>query len=433
MTSDRVDVLVVGGGPAGLAAAIELRRRGLGRIVVAEREREPGGIPRHSDHQGYGLIDLHRPLTGPEYARRYAHAAAGAGVEIRTETSVTGWVDERVASTTSSAGLIDIEARAVVLATGCRERPRSARLVPGTRPAGIFTTGALQQAVHIGLAIGDSAVVVGAEHVSFSALMTLHHAGVRPVAMVTEHPHHQTYAPLALATARRYHTPVLTGQRLTRILGRERVEGVEITDVAAGTTRVLDCDTVVFTGDWIPDHELARMAGLAIDPGTKGPRVDGAFRTSSSGVFAVGNLLHGAETSDVVTGEGRDVGGAVTAWLKDGRWTSEPVIPIVAEAPIAWIAPNCVMPGPGTGLGDTRFRLRVSSSAESAKVDVTQDGRRLWRGRPVTGMVASFAPGLPDALLHGPLVPGRSAHLPGTWQTLVRAGGGPITVAIDET
>ena len=160
----------------------------------------------------------------------------------------------------------DVDADAVILATGARERPRSARLVPGDRPPGIFTTGSLQQLAMKGLRVGTRAVIVGAEHVSFSAVLTLGHVGCRTVAMVTPQARHQTHAVLKFAAATTRRVPVLTGVDVAAIVGRRRVAHVELTD-----GRRIECDTVVFTGDWIPDHELARRSGLTMDPAIKGP------------------------------------------------------------------------------------------------------------------------------------------------------------------
>ena len=169
-----VDALVVGGGPAGLAAATALRGAGAGHVVIIEREDEAGGTPRLCAHTGFGLRDLRRVLSGPAYARRWVERAAAAGVDIRTRAMVTGWSAQARAEVTGPRGLLEIDARAVVLATGARERPRAARLVPGTRPAGVFTTGQLQQWVHRErLPVGRRALVVGAEHVSYSAVLTL--------------------------------------------------------------------------------------------------------------------------------------------------------------------------------------------------------------------------------------------------------------------
>jgi len=184
----RAGVVVVGAGPAGLSAALELRRLGVGSVLVAEREAAAGGVPRHSWHTGYGLCDLHRVMTGPAYARALAAAAVAAGVRLRLGTTVTGVSGSAgLVTMTSTAGAETVEAAAVLLATGCRERPRTARLVPGDRPAGVMTTGELQQRVYLGSErFSGRAVVVGAEHVSFSAAMTLSHAGADVVALVTE-------------------------------------------------------------------------------------------------------------------------------------------------------------------------------------------------------------------------------------------------------
>lgn len=326
------DVVVVGGGPAGLSAAIELRRRGAGRVIVYERELQPGGVPRHTAHLGYGLRDLHRITTGPRYAAALTRRAERAGVEIEVGRAVRSFGAGTVA-TTGPGGPNAVTAGAVLLATGVRERPRAARLVPGDRPAGVLTTGALQQftALHH-QRVGSRAVIVGAEHVSFSAVLTLRHAGCEVVAMTTPLPRHQTYAPLALATARRHRVPVLTGVDVAEIVGRSRVEAVILTD---GTR--LACDTVVFTGDWVPDHELARTGGLPMAAGSKSPIVDTGWRTEQRGVFAIGNLVHPAETADVCALDGRAVATHVMDWLALGQWP-DAVVPIAATSPLRWAA-----------------------------------------------------------------------------------------------
>ena len=327
------DVLIVGGGPAGLATATALRGLGVESVVVVEREDEPGGIARHSDHTGYGLRDLHRVMRGPAYARALTDRAMRAGAEILTEASVTGWhgpATERSVEITSPSGTTIITTRALVLATGCRERPRAARLVPGTRPSGVLTTGALQRLVARGLPVGTRALVVGAEHVSYSAALTLRHAGVSVAAMVTREPAHESFAVFAFAARVAMRIPLRVGTAVTRILGRTRVEAVELTDLARGTTEVVECDTVVFTGDWVPDYELARRGRLVIDPGTAAPRVDAGLRTSVPGVFAAGNLLHGAETADVCALDGRWAATSVTQWLSSGLSVAAWPVPEIA-------------------------------------------------------------------------------------------------------
>jgi thioredoxin reductase len=410
-------VAIIGGGPAGLAAAIALRERGVAEVVVIEREAEAGGIPRHARHQGFGLRDLRRPLSGPAYARRYAELARAAGAELLLETMVTGWAEpaeSRAAAApalelTGPGGRSTLQPAAVVLATGCRERPRSARLVPGSRPEGVMTTGMLQQLVYLqGLPAGRRALVVGAEHVSFSAIMTLAHGGARAVALTTELARHQSVAAFRLGALARYRVPLWTRTRVSAIHGRPRVEEVELTDLDSGGTRAVACDTVVFTADWIPDHELAAIANLEPDPLTRGPAVDAALRTSAPGVFAAGNLLHGAEQADVVALSGRHAAAAVARYLEDGSWPSQRV-PIVCEPPLGWIAPNAIS-GAEAPPRD-RFALRAREFA-SGRVGLTQDGRTLWSGRV------------------GRLMPGRSARLPHEWVREVDLSGGPVVCTL---
>ncbi len=344
MIIEETDVLIVGAGPAGLANAIELKRRGIPRVVVVDREPEAGGMPRLCHHTGFGLPDLHRLLSGPAYARRYVRMARRQGVEIRTSTTITGWDSEKGLTFTAPDGMGVITARAILLATGVRERPRSARLVPGTRPHGVLTTGALQRFVHERhLPVGTHAVIVGAEEVSLSALMTLRSAGVKVVAMITHLPQHQIYFPYSIARWMYMNvlssTPLYTSTRIRRILGLRRVQGVEVEHLESGQRRVLPCDTVVFTGDWIPENEVARSGELVMDPGTKGPQVDGEFRTSRPGVFAAGNLLRGAETASNSALEGRRAAQAMIRFLEGETWPDHR-LPLISHPPLRWVAPN---------------------------------------------------------------------------------------------
>jgi thioredoxin reductase len=392
VSAAHVDVAVVGGGPAGLAAAVAIRRTGAS-VTVLEREQALGGIARHADHTGYGLREFHRLLRGPAYARRWAERAEHAGVVAETGTTVTGWSNDeattRTLTLTSPRGIRELRARAVVLATGTRERPRSARLVPGSRPAGVLTTGSLQQLVALGertpriAALGRRAVIVGAEHVSFSAVLTLAHAGCATVAMVTPESRHQSYAALKAMTAGRHRAPVLTRTAVTEIRGRRIVEAVEITDLATGTTRLLDCDTVVFTGDWVPDHELARRGGLSIDHATRAPRVDAGLRTDVPGVFAAGNLLHGAETASVCAASGAWAARAITQWLDHddpSTWPTTHGVRIECAPPLRWVSPNLLVPGQ-RAVPHGHLLARSTEFARRPRITVSQGDREMWGGR----------------------------------------------------
>jgi thioredoxin reductase len=404
------DVIVVGGGPAGLACAIELRRRGISDVLVLDREERAGGIPRHCAHQGFGVRDLRRALSGPAYAQRYVELAERTGVDIRADTMVTGWSPDGSHEITAPEGRESLRAPAMVLATGCRERPRSARLVPGSRPEGVLTTGLLQRLVELRSSrIGARAVIVGAEHVSFSALLTLVHAGVKVAGMATELPRHQSVPGAAVGAALRYRVPLWTRTVLTEIHGLPRVEEVELCDLGTGRTRSLACDTVVFTADWMPDHELSVTAGLELDPGTRGPQVDTALRTTRAGLFAAGNLLQGAEPADVAALTGRHAAASVAQWLNErDPWPDR--VPVVCHPPLLWISPNAVSgeePPPRD-----RFALRSSAFLARPQIEIRQHDRLVWAGRLRR------------------MVPGRSSSLPASWLGEVDPHGSTIEVQL---
>jgi thioredoxin reductase len=403
--------VIIGGGPAGLAAALELRRRRVADVLVLDREQEPGGIPRHAKHQGFGLRDLHRAMSGPRYARRYTELARDAGAGILTEAMVTGWSAAGELEVTSPDGRATLTPDAVILATGCRERPRSARSVAGSRPQGVMTTATLQQLVYlVGARPGRHALIVGAEHVSFSALMTLAHGGARAVGMITALPRHQSLAIVRLGAAVRYRAPLWTRTEISAIRGQPRVEAAALTDLESGRKREVACDTVVFTADWIPDHELAVLGRLDLDPGTRGPAVDTALRTSRVGTFAAGNVLHGAEPADIAAISGRHAAAAAARYLEDDGWPTSRV-PICCRAPLRWIAPNVVVPR-GEPPPRDRFLLRSDAFHRRAGVVISQGDRELWSGPPRR------------------LVPGRSASLPANWMGAVDPTGPAVEVSI---
>ncbi len=406
--TEPIDVLVIGGGPAGLAAAAAARAGGAGRVVVIEREDAAGGVPRHCDHTGFGVRDLHRVVSGPRYADRIVRRAVAAGVEVVTRTMVTGWAAPGAALLTGPDGMRTLHPRAVILATGARERPRAARLVPGDRPSGVFTTGELQQYVHIHhLPIGRRAVVVGAEHVSYSAVLTLRDAGARTVAMTTALARHQSLRLFAHVTALGLRVPLWTGTAVTAINGRRRVESVEVTDIGSGRARVVAVDTVVFTGDWIPDHELARSAGLTIDGATRGPATDQLGRTSTPSVWAAGNLVHPGETADVAARRGWRVGVAAAEELRAPRVTTR--VPLVADHPLSSVVPSVIAPGAG---GTARLIVRTATFLTDAVIVVEQGTRELGRYRLRRG------------------VPNRSHRIPGDWATAVDPEGGAVHVRV---
>lgn len=324
--------------------------------------------------------------------------------------------DPLAVDVTSPAGLERITARAVVLATGARERPRSARLVPGTRPAGVFTTGELQRTVRLHRRpLGRRALVVGAESVSYSAVRTLREAGVEVVAMVTELPHHQVSPATALDARLRHGVPLLVGARVGELLGRGRLSGVVLRR-ADGRSTTVACDTVVFTGDWIPDHELARLGGVTLDHATRGPAVDGAFRTDRAGVFAVGNLLRGIEPAGTAAREGQLAAGPVLRHLTDGAAPATRV-PVQVDAPLRWITPSRLDPAdPRVATGGFILRTETRLAPWSSLV-VSRAGSELHRQRLVRGAT-----------------PNRTLRLSAAWTTRVRAedrDAGPVRISVE--
>lgn len=338
--SKNVDVLIIGAGPAGLSAAIELKKQGIKNILVVDREPEAGGMPRLCHHTGFGREDLWRFWSGPKYAKYYRDLAEKNDVEVLTSTTILGWgetsasrfLDEKnlnqLSAThsldyTSPNGLGNIHAQTVLLATGVRERPRSARLIPGTRPQGVYTTGSLQRFVYEEkLPIGKRAIIVGAELVSLSALLTLMHAKVECEMMVTEQVNHTIQFPYIgmkwLLADIMTRTPIVTKSKVTKIFGKKRVEGIEITG-KDGNKKTIECDSIIFTGNWIPEHELARNGGLQIDKITNGPVIDKNFHSSRKGVFVAGNLLRGVETADHCALEGKWTARSIAKFIKEEK------------------------------------------------------------------------------------------------------------------
>jgi hypothetical protein len=251
--------------------------------------------------------------------------------------------------------------------------------VPGHRPQGVFTTGSLQRFVYEHeLPVGKRAVIVGAERVSLSVVMTLMHAGVKVLNMITELPHHQLYLPVFLPAKIFYadilaRAPILTNTRVSNIFGRQRVEGIELTNMESGKTRVIECDTIVFTGEWVPENELARRGDVSTGRPALGPQVDAQFRTSQPGIFAAGNLLRGVETADWAALEGRSAARSIARFLENAEWNASR-LEIHAEPPLDWICPNVLSPD----ALPNRFRIRSHEFRNHITLRVVQGQRALY-------------------------------------------------------
>ena len=310
-------VAVIGAGPGGLSIATELKKLGVNNVTLLERENTAGGIPRHCGHSLFGMREFHRVLGGVEYTRRLTGQAEKAGVDICLNTTVIelGQTGELTLSTHEGRRLL--EAERVVICTGARESPRSARLVSGTRPQGIVTTGALQSMIYLKQQRPfKQPVIIGSEMVAFSAVLSCRHANINPVAMIEAEPS-LSWWQLAGLLPRSLGTSVLTNTSLEAIDGRSKVEAVKIKRLS-GEILTLKCDGVVFTGKFVGESSLAKMAGFAIDNDSNSPLVDAYGRCSNINYFATGNLCYPLKTAGQCWHEGRDIARQVKASL-DGE------------------------------------------------------------------------------------------------------------------
>jgi NADPH-dependent 2,4-dienoyl-CoA reductase/sulfur reductase-like enzyme len=371
-------VLIVGAGPAGLAATLALSKQGIGNILVIDRDDAPGGLPRFCHHPGFGLEYARWPYTGPGFARRLLRDLDGADVRILCRTTLLSLRDGREAEIVGPAmGLRRLRPQAVILATGIRESNRGNLAVPGGRvEVGILTTGQLQQIVARKVTLPrrlKSIVVVGTEHVAFSALWTARMAGLRVTAMLGGEDRIMSFAPFG-ALARLLGTQILTHTTLREI---EIKDGAVVAAVVEGPHGIhrLSTDGVVFTANWIP--ETAALAGgpVALDPATRGPRIDQAMRTSSRGVFAAGNVLHGVESSGWCANEGRHAGVMAARYLRGEIDGEQSGAAIALSSHLDFIVPQL-----WNGAEGLPFNLRMRTDVDGGMLALTDGDTTLWSG-----------------------------------------------------
>jgi thioredoxin reductase len=335
------DVLVVGGGPAGLSAATTLRELGADRVVLLERDTIVGGIPRHCGHSPFGMREFRRILSGTRYAARLEARARDRGVEILTRHSVLS-VQDGLVRAVSPDGLVDYRPRRILLATGTREASRAARLVSGERPLGILNTAALQAYVHLEkLAPFRRPVIVGTELVAMSAILTCLSGGIRPAAVIEPNADPTARFPFWLLP-RLLGIPVHYRSEIGTIAGKGRVQEVVVHSQTGD--RSIGCDGVLFTGAFTPESALARLGGLAIDQGSGGPVVDAFGRTRDGAIFAAGNLLRPVETAGWCWAEARRIAGSIARDLESGLPARQATIPIRTGAGIKLVVPQEIDP-----------------------------------------------------------------------------------------
>ena len=359
-----VDVLVVGGGPAGLAAAIAAREDGIDNLLVLEREHTPGGILRQCIHNGFGLHRFKEELTGPEYAQRDIDRARELKIPIQCDTTVLSVEDNhRVTCVSAEHGLQVFEAGAIVLAMGCRERPRGALGTPGTRCAGIYSAGTAQKFVNLeGFMPGKRVVILGSGDIGLIMARRMTLQGAKVLACVELMPYSSGLNRNIVQCLNDYDIPLYLSHTVVDIQGKERLTGVTVAEVDAkrqpipGTEIHFDCDTLLLSVGLIPENELSVGAGVEISPLTSGATVDDQLQTSVPGIFACGNVLHVHDLVDHVSNESFKAGHAAAAYARDQKNTA-PVAQVKDGDGVRGVVPQRVhLSGEASQSVDLMFR-----------------------------------------------------------------------------
>jgi thioredoxin reductase len=354
------DVVVIGAGPAGLAAAVELGKKGIKEVVVIEREPFSGGILNQCIHDGFGVIKFNEVLTGPEYARRYIDEANKLGIEILISSMVISMSGDKEITVLSSKGLATYKAKAVILAMGCRERTRGALGIPGARPAGIFTAGVAQNLVNLkNIMIGKRVVILGSGDIGLIMARRLTLEGVKVIAVVEKMPYSNGLARNITQCLEDYDIPLLLSHTVINIEGKERLKSVTIAKVdekgeaIKGTSEKFECDTLILSVGLIPENELTLGAGVVLDEITQGAIVDENLQTNIEGIFACGNVLQVHDLVDHVSNEAEKAARSVIDYLAS-QCRPQDKIAVKAGMGVRYVLPHTI-----SGEKDVTFSMRV--------------------------------------------------------------------------
>ena len=386
----KYEIVIIGGGPAGLAAAIAAYDAGCRSILILERDNQLGGILNQCIHNGFGLHTFGEELTGPEYAARFARQVLDRGIAYKLNTMVLSiGEDKKITAVNRTDGLIEIEATAIILAMGCRERSRGALNIPGFRPAGIYSAGTAQRLVNIeGFLPGRRVVILGSGDIGLimARRMTLEGAKVLVVAELM--PYSGGLKRNIVQCLNDFGIPLKLSHTVVDIQGRERVTGVTIAEVGPdrkpipGTEIHYDCDTLLLSCGLLPENELSRGMGVTISPVTNGPLVDESLQTNIPGVFAAGNVLHVHDLVDFVSEEAAAAGRAAVRYLANGPQDRGREIPIAFEGGPRYTVPASI--DPKRVEGDLVIRFRVGGVMKNRRVRLYLDDEAVVsRKRPV--------------------------------------------------
>jgi NADPH-dependent 2,4-dienoyl-CoA reductase/sulfur reductase-like enzyme len=371
----QADITVIGGGPAGLAAALAAKQHGAKRVLILERDRHLGGILQQCIHNGFGLHYFGQELTGPEYAGRFIDEVKKTDIEIMTDTMVLSVSPDRtVAACSAQNGMVQVRSGAVILAMGCRERTRGALNIPGTRPAGVYTAGCAQRLVNMeGYMPGSRVVILGSGDIGLIMARRMTWEGAK-VEMVCElMPYSSGLNRNIVQCLKDNDIPLYFNTTVTRIHGRERVEGVTVAQVdehrqvLAHTARFVPCDTLLLSVGLIPENELTLGAGIRMDPVTGGAQVDETRQCSVPGIFACGNVLHVHDLVDNVSQEAQIAGAAAAAYVGSAGAKNEKAVCVLPGSLVRYAVPQQIHSG---GTGKQTIYFRVSAAVRGAQLTV---------------------------------------------------------------